>query len=341
MDTEEGPIVVSEEAQLTSRDQFWCSGCGSRGHLEHECNYYDREFPPTTPFIVNYEDILYQHNPNRLAQDTATFPPPSTVTSEEHNAVSYPYFENRPSTSQSTSMGNTHLSHSSHSSAVPPLMSLNIPAPLNSPSAERTVVPSDRNLVIDMPNSTPSSTKVLNPFSVFANRGMNNALKKQNIHSQRLYTNKLCKNDERKNRHIIMSMSCNVVRQFLKKSIEELDTVATKYDPRLLRKKLYKYANCALSKRPLTEELVREKCFWYRVFNMFIFGVHKFRDGNLHVNYLRKYLSESKQNKLDENKRKSLFSAYNYIFGRDCHVNVNYSKIIRQIIQRCDEVGVY
>ncbi|XP_057654277.1 uncharacterized protein LOC130892726 isoform X1 [Diorhabda carinulata] len=67
--TDKGPMVTSPELPKP-RFQQWCSGCAKQGHLEHECNYFNRYYPPTTPFINNYEDNL-QYNKQMELQQTS------------------------------------------------------------------------------------------------------------------------------------------------------------------------------------------------------------------------------------------------------------------------------
>lgn len=352
--------MISQEPQLKPRDQLWCSGCASQGHLEHECNYYNREYPPTNPCVSSYEDVLNQEDTSRFSNTIPTPPPPPVWNVRNQNNLynnmsSFPSF---PSTSQGIPY-NTPI-------FIPPLMSqiidpnqiFPVPALLGQ---NRMMIP---NCTISSnPSLPPMLTKVLNPFSVLVKQGEDAAkhriLNKMMVdyinevndinyvgcyesnkskvihpHMVKQEANELLKINQRRIKQIIMSMPSRGVRQFLTKELADLENVVSQSDPKYLRKKLFKYEKISQSKRVLHCDVVKEKCFWYRILNMYIFGVHHFRDGKIHINYIKAYVSEPKQNKLDNHKRKSLLNAYNYIFGGDRHVNVNYYKIIQQLIEK-------
>ncbi|XP_018561668.1 uncharacterized protein LOC108903837 [Anoplophora glabripennis] len=354
--TQEGPIVVSQEPQLKPKDQLWCSGCAKQGHLEHECNYYNREYPPSNPRIISYEDVLHQAGRNRL-RNTTPSPPPQPILNiqEQHHFYrNVPAFSGVPSTS--------HTIPYSTPVFIPPLMHqipyLNSIFPVPAPIGQiQTVVPAG-----DI-NCNPSSTKVLNPFSVlvrqdrdspknvvldqmmsaYMNNGTNiNFVGSYESESGRVIhphmikhgADELLRNDQRRVRQIIMSTPPHVVKQFLSKELDQLENVVGKSDPKYLRKKLFKYDRLSQSKKVLDCGVVKEKCFWYRILNMYIFGVHQLKDGKAHIGFIRKYLSEPKQNKLDCHRRKSLLNAYNYVFDANRHLNVNYYRIIQQLIDK-------
>ncbi|KAF5279408.1 hypothetical protein FQA39_LY05518 [Lamprigera yunnana] len=62
--TEEGELVQPRGANLKNAEQQWCSGCGSNGHLEQNCCYYNRTHAPRSVFIYNYEDVYKDSTDN-------------------------------------------------------------------------------------------------------------------------------------------------------------------------------------------------------------------------------------------------------------------------------------
>ncbi|CAH1971487.1 unnamed protein product [Acanthoscelides obtectus] len=78
--TEPGPIKVTAGPQLKPRDQQWCSGCAAQGHLEHECYYYGRQYPPALPYIVNYDNVLAPDQVQNAASAPST---PKDVTNHD------------------------------------------------------------------------------------------------------------------------------------------------------------------------------------------------------------------------------------------------------------------
>lgn len=360
LQTQEGSMVVSQEPQLKSRDQLWCSGCAGQGHLEHECNYYNREYPPSNPCIISYEDVLNQGGPNRTLNTTPS-PPPPPVWNIQHQNNFYQNmssFHSFPSTSQNIPYPGPIFIPPLMSQIIDPSQLFPVPAIF---SQNQMMVP---NININSnPTFLPVTTKVLNPFSVLVKQGedttkhrvlndmmINYVNNGNNINCAGCYDsdngkvihphmvkqgiNELLKNNQRRIKQIIMSMPSHGVKQFLVKELDELENVVSQSDPNYLKKMLTKYDRTSQSKRVLSCDVVKEKCFWNRILNMFIFGVHQFMDGKLHVNFIKKFISEPKQNKLDNHKRKSLLNAYNYIFDGDRHVNVNYHRIIQQLIEK-------
>nr|CAI5835945.1 unnamed protein product [Callosobruchus analis] len=78
MTTEPGPIKVPTGPQLKPRHDQWCSGCASQGHLEHECYYYGRQYPPSLPYIINYDNVLFPEDAQQAVVSTKDTPERST-----------------------------------------------------------------------------------------------------------------------------------------------------------------------------------------------------------------------------------------------------------------------
>lgn len=336
--------MVPRGPQLKPRNQLWCSGCAGQGHLEHECNYYNREYPATNPNVVSYEDVLSQANNNNRP------PPPPPPVWEGPHSNNFPQMP--PNVPQ---YGNPFY--------VPPLMSqiMNfLPSPvvmqqqINVPNSNENYNPNyDQNFA-------PAPTKVLNPFSVMANQSpevgsLLNQLMARYMHEnacgasknktfiqpRKIYhgTMEVLQQNQKRVRNTIMSMPSHFVRDFLAKEIADLENVVSHSDPKYLKKKLFKYDKISASKRLLQWDVVKERCFWYRILNMFIFGVHQFKDGRVHMDFLRKFVSGSAHDKLDVHKRKALLNAYNYIFEGTRHNNVNYYKALQSLVQGYNDGG--
>ncbi|KAJ8951337.1 hypothetical protein NQ318_009271 [Aromia moschata] len=86
--TKEGPIVTSQGPQLKRRDQQWCSGCAQRGHLEHECNYINKQYSPSVPYIISYEDVLSQEN-SAILSDDISVPMEEILDSQDESSADY------------------------------------------------------------------------------------------------------------------------------------------------------------------------------------------------------------------------------------------------------------
>ncbi|KAJ8982487.1 hypothetical protein NQ317_019271 [Molorchus minor] len=121
--TEEGPIVVPQVSQQQPSHKQWCSGCAKQGHLEHECTYYNRVYPPSNPYIMSYEDVLYDGS-RRLPQE---------------------YISNQNVTPSSSSYGLT----------MPPT-----PKPPSFSQQERIIISTGLNCIVEVNSSKPS--KILN-----------------------------------------------------------------------------------------------------------------------------------------------------------------------------------
>lgn len=270
--TDQGPMVT-EPALPKPRIQQWCSGCAKQGHLEHECNYFNRYYPPTTPFINDYEDNLQHNKQMELQQQIST--DPAIV-----------------STSQ----------------AYPEVFLLDNPVPLPQVTANRT----DQIF-----NEVPSTSKNYNNIqsNIFS-------IKNDNVDLD----------DPREIKKLFMTTSYNKVTRFIKDQINDLHRNSV--DPRILKRKIIRCERLTDSRRDPPERILRERNHWYRLLNMLIFGTHKHNSGLLHINYLKKYLSEAHHIRLDDHKRTSLFNSYSYIFGCDKHANVDYYKVLRLLIRK-------
>ncbi|XP_025831479.1 uncharacterized protein LOC108741556 isoform X2 [Agrilus planipennis] len=55
--TKEGPVVSPESDLVKPFHKRWCSGCGSQGHFEHDCKYYNRSHSATLLAIQSYEPV--------------------------------------------------------------------------------------------------------------------------------------------------------------------------------------------------------------------------------------------------------------------------------------------
>lgn len=315
---------MPSEQVFRPRNQQWCSGCAQQGHLEHECNdtYYHREFPPTRPDIITYIDILNEDNiPRDISYIPETIPKPARP--NDMALFSFPVMNN--------------------------LLTINT-NPL--PSFGRTVAPNtlNSNIIIQVPN-TCVQQNVLTPNLIdqmrsnFGNQNVNNAnsnliqgmshnFQKPVLPFDRTTCNSTdpSKFDMKKIQELFMKMPHATVRNFVRKQIEELDTQIVNYNPKVLRHKLFKYDRSEI----YNEKIKRDRCYWFRVLNMFIFGIHNLNDGKLHIKFIRNFLANQRANEFDETNRRSLFNSYSYIFGVDKHTNISYYRLIKLLVDRCN-----
>lgn len=418
--TDAGPLVVPQGSLLKPKSQWWCSGCARNGHLEHECNYYNRMYPPTTPIVFNYEDVFNSRDYNNIEPEikvqkdlTKTndlsrikkipslleiiLPNPVTnsVSSNtenvhslnEENTISTTVVEylkynvNASSSSSKRStvkQGTNDLQHNDgllqsdygalieetntnkqaiiclqHDKGVP-LPNYNCVTENTNHSSQDVKIPelevidkkhltdyrtvtkdsTTNNLNISILNSVPKVSSVITPSD---EHKLDEAIRNKLLTMGPLTADNLCSvdlsNTLNKSKHIIMSMPCVDVKKFLRRELFYIQNKISQYNPRLLRDKFYKYDRHT---KNWPTRNIRAKCFWFRALNMFIFGVHKYRDGSLHINYLKEYLTGT-SSALSESKRKALLGSYHYIFGFDKHINVNYPKILKVLIQRYDQ----
>lgn len=133
----------------------------------------------------------------------------------------------------------------------------------------------------------------------------------------------------------IFKMPRDTVKQFLRSEIKELDTRMVNYNPKALRSKLFKYNRIP---ETVVEKSQKDRKYWLRSLNMFIFGVHCLNNGKYHMNFLRKFLATNfdVQN-FNEAERRSLFTSYCYIFNSGKHPNVNYYKLMKLLIDRLEK----
>lgn len=316
---------MPNEQVLRPRNQQWCSGCAQQGHLEHECNdtYYHRPFPPTRPDIVTYIDVLNEDNiPRDIPYIPETAPKPAG--SNNMSLYGFPFMNN--------------------------LLTINT-NPIS--SFGRTVAPNslNSNIIIQVPNScVPQNVLTSNLMdqmrSNFENQNVNNLntnLIQQMSHNFQKPVSHVDKTtsistdsskfDMKKIQELFMKMPHATVKHFLRKQIEELDTQIVNYNPKVLRHKLFKYDRSEIQ----SEKLKRDRCYWFRVLNMFIFGIHNLNDGKLHISFIRNFLESRKAIEFDEAKRRSLFSSYSYIFGVDKHTNISYYRLIKLLVDRCNQ----
>ncbi|XP_023020049.2 zinc finger CCHC-type containing 7 [Leptinotarsa decemlineata] len=360
--TIEGPIIISQ-GQFKPRHEQWCSGCARQGHLEHECNNYNREYPPTTPYIINYEDNLAEDK-NKLPQsivaneDSQECVPrnlddSAPSTSSANNSAFYQPtidallmsnqfpFPNQQQPNQLSVLGLLPPpSQIGYLNQVLPPYTLKLFSQLPVLSQLQTMAMMNKQSVVPNPVNpnfiNEISNRVLNPCSVPNSTSTLSSVNSTNEYY--LDNAKMTKViDEKEIKKIILSASFSVVNDFLIQQMEELRN--TDIQPRLLKNKLYKYDNVNANKRSTTK-FKREKSYWFRLLNMFIFGKHKIGDGQLHVNYLNKYLTHPIKSQLDDHKRRSLLSSYSYIFTYDKHKNVNYYKWINILIQKYEKRSI-
>lgn len=329
--TEAGPIVIPKQQVMRPRNQQWCSGCAQQGHLEHECNdtYYHREFPPTRPDIVTYIDI-FNENENTNQRNAPCAPENEPPTPTIPNAL--PLYR------------------------IPSLFDNLLTLNSNQlPGFGRTITPNtiSSNIIIQVPNLVPNpyvqqnilnsaliqsmKSNFQNPFSGDIIQQMRNNFQNPvtpNVEETIPTSGDPSKFDMRKIQALFMSMPHATVKNFVREQVEELDNNIINYNPKTLRQKLFKYDKIS---EALTERKKKERLFWFRVLNMFIFGIHNLNDGKLHLRFIRNFLASKKSQEFDETRRRSLFNSYSYVFGVDKHTNVNYYRLIKLLIDRCSE----
>ncbi|CAG9855850.1 unnamed protein product [Phyllotreta striolata] len=287
--TKIGPIVPSSET-VKSKEQLWCSGCAKQGHLEHECLRHIREFPPTTPFVMSYVDVLNSpQNANcsmELESDSAPISSPSVNVS---NVMISPQLSDN----------SFHLS----------------------PNNGEDLANSGANMTIHVPNDSASTNLFLQMMVNFNNQPNTQC----DARSHRYKNVDLSNMNEVKN--FIMSRPLREVYNFISDEMYSIKTCNV--DLNVLRAKLNKYNNIRKRKAQLPPNINKEANFWYRTINMYLFGFKQMKDGGLHVRYLRNFLIKSKNNPIiPEAMRMALFCAYSYIFATTPHPQINYKSLM-------------
>lgn len=335
---------------MKPRNNQWCSGCARQGHLEHECNYihYHREYPPTRMDIVSYVDVLNESNNPR--------------------DVNARYISNNIRNPETTS--------DSSENRIPSLFdNLIDPSTINTfPVGKRMVYPNslNSNIIIHTPNSPPNpyvsnNARECSPSSViqeiknkFESANIIQDMRKnfessqvsiashdiiqemsQDFQHSRLpaadsnveNSNVVLKNNMKIVEKMFMKMPIKNIQRYLRKEMNELDKAND--NPKHLRQKFFKFENVS---EKLSKKKVQEKRTFFRRLNMYIFGVHHLNDGKLHVSFIRNFLTGKKFHNFDETKRRSLFNSYSYIFRPEKHRNTSYYRLIKLLVQKCDDV---
>lgn len=302
---------------MRPRNQQWCSGCAQQGHLEHECNdiYYHREFPPTRPDIVTYVDIQSDYGCTRnIPCISQIFKKPVSNYSLIHNIPSLldintnPYLHTPDTMNSNINMQMSNL-----------VNNFNIEYNVN--SQHKTQLP---ELVHQMGTNfecidmNPRDSDIILQNSIVLPLSANSI-------------SNLSKFDMTKIRELFMSLPQTDVKSFVRKQVDELDTKIVNYDLKLLRNKLFKYDRISEN---VSEKLKKDRLFWFRILNMFIFGLNTLNDGKLHMRYIRNFIACRKLIDFDKSKRRSLFNSYAYIFGVDKHKNVSYYRLIKLLMDK-------
>lgn len=315
---------------MRPRNQQWCSGCAQQGHLEHECNdtYYHREFPPTRPDIVVYSDILNENSNQSNVPNIPQIVPPSPTIPNDFPLYRIPSLLNNLVTINSGQLlpfGRTITPNTLNSNII-----IQVPNLVPNPYVQQNILSSA--LIQTMRSNFQHPN--INPLSASIIEQMRNNF--QNPSAEDIVPTSVdpSKFDMRKIQELFMSMPHATVKSFVRKQVEELDTKIMNYNPKLLRHKLFKYDRIHEN---MTEKTKKDRCFWFRVLNMFIFGIHNLNDGKLHIRFIRNFLASKKSQEFDESRRRSLFNSYSYIFGVDKHTNVSYYRLIKLLVDRCNE----
>ncbi|KAJ8931715.1 hypothetical protein NQ314_015333 [Rhamnusium bicolor] len=139
----------------------------------------------------------------------------------------------------------------------------------------------------------------------------------------------IIREDQKRISDLIINEPASIVREFLRKEMRELVCWVSKRDPVFLQKQYFKYNKLSLIQEPLTTKTVSDKCFWFRVLNMYLFGIHGFEKGKENLRILRGFLGEFKQKGVC---RADVVKAHKYVFGVVKHSGVNYPKLIEKTI---------
>lgn len=298
---------------MRPRNQQWCSGCAQQGHLEHECNdiHYHREFPPTRPDIITYIDVR-DNIQSEIAHISRSVPKP--VVPDVLPLYNFPGLLKDVITIDTTTpnlrLGRTDASNSVNSDVQ---ISNLVPNPYVLPNSQQNLL-------------------VPNLLEQMRSNFQNSPLRIDETKANGLWNSS--KYDIKEIRELFMSMPYATIKSFLKRQVDELDTKIVNCNPRILRHQLFKYDKIAEN---VNEKMKKGKYYWFRVLNMFIFGIHGLNDGRLHVRFLKNFLASRKSHEFDESRRRSLFNSYSYIFSGNKHTHVNYYKMIKLLTHRCPE----
>ncbi|CAH1179042.1 unnamed protein product [Phaedon cochleariae] len=332
-----GPIVTTQ-GSILAREQQWCSGCAGQGHLEHECDYYNREYPPTTPFIVRYDDNLAHSDNRRRLEGPSQFVAPNAQTPDflAPNVRNPNFLAPNVRNPNFLAPNVREPEFSAPNVRTPEFLAPNVGL-LTTPDLPLLRANPYAMPLLFLPHRVMQNTVEMDPRFVVTIPNPRASSRPNNFdfsHSHVVGDTEIDLTDGTKIKHLIMSAQSNVVHEFIVKELNELDNKVANCDLKMLRKKLFKYDRMVIDIKQTKE--IREKRFWFRIFNMAIFGVRGMFDGKMNYNMLKNFLGQTENTTMYTWKRKALFDAYSYIFGYDKR-KLNYYKVMQLMIQKQDE----
>ncbi|XP_063910404.1 uncharacterized protein LOC135127740 isoform X2 [Zophobas morio] len=296
--TSEGPLIKQTGPSLKEKNQLWCSGCARSGHLEHSCRFYKSIYPPTDVDIKSYEDIYKEETKQ---QKPLRFSPPSNH--HMNNQVYQPRPAFRGNYAQTS-----HNYNQVNPQFIKPFMDGIFVA-----NQQNFFPPEPPNLLQYPPNHNHVVfNNVLPTFISFDSQvpapSAYEPVPELKSGSRYFKT--------KRNGKVANSMFFNStaiqLQQFVSEELRRLTKVG------VMSHKLVQ----EVRKRRIPDD--------YEMLNMLLFGVFNLKEGKGHLEKLKQF-SWTKKSRVDNGTRRRLLVSYCYIFGRDCHPDVDYNELLRVV----------
>ncbi|XP_008191804.1 uncharacterized protein Zcchc7 [Tribolium castaneum] len=319
--TTEGPLKTYSGPAL--KPNLWCSGCAQPGHLEHMCDFYKSMYPPTDPFIKNYDQVYDDENENEPQEEApqpdpqpnfAPNPPQNYVMQGVNQGLNYNcnydqfanafiqngmFVANQQNfyTNQFAPQDGYMQGYPQYSNAYTSFCD-NLPKYISLATPQHTVIATPQHTVIATPQHTVNleAPRPEIPSLEFATPA------ERKVHCNSMF----------------FSSSGRLLRQFVSRELAKLSKISfnvKRYVTELKRRQVPRGA--------------RRRAEYYELANMVLFGVLCLGDGKFHLNALKQLKMD--KSKLSCFRRQKLHRAYCFIFGCERHDSVDYNELISRI----------
>lgn len=295
---------------MKSSDELWCCGCAQQGHLEHNCMYSNRQYPPTIPYIQSFEDVY-----GSCAEKAPTDP---KVGHNERNII----------------LGDGQAGQTCNISIQITNSPILVPNPVNAYSS------------INQQNfrgqQEQDFTQDVFEGFLFDSNLDNLAQSQPQDHQEQYEPNaKILRKLKRyslvdqQGARLFEMHPGHVVQSFIMNELKKLHHLS-EMSSRGVKKFCQTYRSISNKKPPYSAGVMRKQGEVYQKANMLVFGVHLFGLGKRHMENLNNFVFCKTTPYLTKEKCLSLYEAYFYIFAKQKQKCINYTKLLRIILSKVD-----
>ncbi|CAH0546673.1 unnamed protein product [Brassicogethes aeneus] len=318
--TEEGPPVKSTYPSLKPKNQQWCSGCAKLGHLEQNCNYLNRMYPSSDMAIHSYDDIYgYKTTAATTTTETSANSRTSATTatpSSRRSVCMDPYY---PQNSQGV---NLIIQLANNQNQITPLMHPSNYIGFGNVNQQHT------NPYMQFPNINQNQmVSNLNPIAFLPQYSNQNLIV---FPQQQQQPPKVKQPGNKKliDKNFFFKAPFQLIQSFIYRELNKINNVQTA-QASVFRKELFNYDRL---KKEMSKGQCKQYMYWCKRLNMFLFGFHKFSDGQKHLDNLKRIQTLDQNYPLNHSEIDSLHISYQYIFAEERHQFVNYHKLLNVLL---------